>query len=150
MNEAIYEDGTITVTPTEIRAKGFVLYVENVSSISVSTVRPTKWLGLLMTFPIVLMIGVILLTNRLFAPLLDQYAFGISVLPFLWVVPICVLTVLAFFYRITRLFLQTTGGPVLLASKISFTDSYGTEMQYKEIKDAIEKAVSLRKKQATA
>jgi hypothetical protein len=35
----------------------------------------------------------------------------------------------------------------MLASKISLTDPYDTVMQYKQIKAAIEKGISLRKKQ---
>ena len=36
MKETIYDDGTLSVTATEIRAKGFVLYTDNVSSISMN------------------------------------------------------------------------------------------------------------------
>jgi hypothetical protein len=147
MNETIYDDGTITVTPTEIRANGFVLYVENVSSISVATVRPGKLLAAVMVFPTLLLIGFLLFTQRMFGSLLGHQSTAVSILPFLLVLPMCGIDAAAFFFRISRLFLQTTGGPVLLASKISFTDPYDTVMQYKEIKQAIEKAISLRKKQ---
>jgi hypothetical protein len=147
MNGSIYDDGTITVTPTEIRAKGFVLYVENVSSISVNTVRPGMWLTPFFALLTVLAFGFVLFTNRMFGSLFGQQSTAASILPFLALLPLCVIDVLVFLVRISRLFLQTTGGPVMLASKISLTDPYDTVMQYKQIKAAIEKGISLRKKQ---
>src|SRR5436309_1076217 len=69
MNETIYEDRTITVTPTEIRAKGFVLYIEKISSISVTTIRPGKWPALFLSLPILMLIVGLIFMNRMLSPL---------------------------------------------------------------------------------
>jgi hypothetical protein len=146
MNEPIYDDGAITVTPAEVRAKGFVLYMDSVSSISVNTVRPGKWVGPLMAVPAVSLLAFVLFINRLFKPFLGQQPNALSILPFIAILPFCIIAGLAFLFRISRLSLQTTGGPVLLASKISLTDPYETVLRYEQIKNSIEKAISRRKK----
>jgi len=147
MNETIYDDGKITVTPTEIRAKGFVLYADNVSSITVKTVRPAKGLAVSMAFPIVIGAGMYLFLNRAFGSLIGQQSLQMSMLPLILLVPICFIVVLGFLLRVSQLFLQTSGGPVMLASKVSLTNPHDTVRRYERIKAAIEKAKSLRKKQ---
>jgi hypothetical protein len=117
------------VTPTEIRAKGFVLYVRNISSISVGTVRPGKWFAPLFAFPIVMMFAIWLLFHRLFAGL-GQGSSVMSFTLFLPFVPFCVIAVLGFVLRVNRLFLQTSGGPVLLAWSVSLSEPYGTIAKY--------------------
>jgi len=145
MNETIYDDGMITVTPTEIRAKGFVLYVENISSISVATVRPGKWFVPLLAFPMIMFVLVVFFMQRTLGPLLGPQ-FGVTAISFLVpLFPFGILTVLISIVRISRLFLQTTGGPVLLAWKINFAEPYGTVAKYNMIKDAIETAMAYKK-----
>jgi hypothetical protein len=146
MNETIYDDGKLIVTPTEIRAKGFVLYTDNVSSISMNTIRPGRGMALSLGFSLLMIGAVGLLVYRMFGSLIGHQSPSVFILPLLGFLPLAGLAVLAWLVRITRLFLQTTGGPVVLASKISFSDPYETEMRHKEIKEAIKKAIAFRRK----
>ncbi|MGA2865646.1 MAG: hypothetical protein ABSF95_14330 [Verrucomicrobiota bacterium] len=150
MNEALYDDGKIAVTRNEVRAKGFVLYLDSVSSISVETVRPGRWPSLLMVAPILALLGLVLFVKRwftsTFGPLMGQQPPALSILPFFTMLPLCAGLVLAFLFRISRLLLLTTGGPVVLASKISLTEPHDTISRYKTIRGAIENAISLRKR----
>ncbi len=103
MNDTIYDDGTLTVTPTEIRAKGFVLYTDNVSSISVITIRPGKGFGLSALFAILMMPIVTFLIQRnvRFVSFLHQSSFFI--IPAMFALPFGTLGVLAWLIRISRL-----------------------------------------------
>jgi len=151
MNETLYDDGSIRVTPFEIKAKGFVLSAENVSSIKVNTIRPLNWMARFMVFPIVFAVVGYLVMQCVFGSWLGPYSvlaplpIKVSIWPIILLVPPCIIVVLGLFLRLSRLFLRTAGGPVILASKVSLTYPYGTVQRYKRIKEAIKKAKSLSK-----
>ncbi len=146
MDDAIYDDGTITVTATEIRGRGFVLNTDKVSSISVKTVRPGNWFALFAAVAVLLIIAIIWCTNQVSGSLLAGQSSVIAPVSLVAIAALCVMGVGAFLVRISRLFLQTSSGPVMLASQICLSDAYDTEMKYREIKRAIEKAISLRRR----
>ena len=134
MTPILYEDSTITITPTEIRAKGFTLYLQNVTSVSVGTIRPGKW-ALLLLLPLLAMIWL----------LSAMSPFGNLSSPiFLPMVPLVIIDGALFLLRISRLHLQTSGGPVVLASSIGLWEPVEAIERYERIKRAIEKAILSR------
>ena len=150
MDTSIYDDGTISVTRTEIRTNGFVQYLDNVSSISINTVRPWKRLTPLLALATVAVVGLIVIMNALFTSAFSsvhaQDPTGAFILLLVALSPFCAMGAVAFFLRISRLLVLTSGGPVILASKVTLTDPYETIARYKEIKRSIEKAISLRRR----
>ena len=150
MNSTIFDDGVITVTESEVRAKGFTLYVDTISSISISSVRPMKWVGLIMAIPIGMGLLFMTFMNRLLGSLWGQPSAMVYILPLFCFLPLCLLAVGAFFARFSRLWLQTTGAPVLVASHFSFSDQYETIEHYKAIKAAIEQAISMSKTRSSS
>jgi hypothetical protein len=132
VNAILYDDGAITVSDNEIRAKGFVLYVDTISSVSVTTVRPGKLLPLFLVVPIFLVV-------YLFHPLIGNPSKFLSMV-FCPVLMTCAFLLLVFIARVSQLSLRTSGGPVLLASSISLMHPRETLERRSLIKEAIEKA----------
>jgi hypothetical protein len=132
MDLPLYQSSDITITPTEIRAKGFTLYLQNVTSVSIGTIRPGKWVPLL-SLPLVAMIW-------LLGTLSPFGAFSGRI--FLPMIPLIALDGVLFLLRISRLYLQTTGGPVVLAYNVCLWEPTEVIARYERIKRAIEKGIS--------
>jgi len=52
-----------------------------------------------------------------------------------------VILVVPSFVRISRIYLQTSGGPVVLAYKMQLSDSAGTLARFEAIKNSVEQAM---------
>jgi hypothetical protein len=139
MDPVLYRDGNVTVTPTEIRAKGFTLFLRNVTSVSTGTIRPGKWAPALL-FPVgvtVWFLSAISPFGNLSGPIL------ISMIPLLF------LNLGYFCMRVSRLYLQTTGGPVVLAYSVSLREPTEVLQRYERIRRAIEQGISAQKASAS-
>lgn len=134
MTPTLYEDSSISITPTEIRAKGFTLYLQNVTSVSIGTIRPGKWAPLLLLplFAMIWLLGAMSPFGNLSGSI------------FLPMIPLIVIDGALFFLQISRLHLQTTGGPVVLAYSIGLWEPAEAIERYERIKRAIEKAIAGR------
>jgi hypothetical protein len=132
MEALLYKDSAISISSTEIRAKGFTLYLRNVTSVSIVTVRPG------MMAPIALVpLGVMYWTISKFVPFQN-----IPTASFIPILPLVALVGAYFFFRICRLRLQTSGGPVILASSLAFWNPVESLERYERIKSAIERAIA--------
>jgi len=96
-----------------------------------------KWLSLVFLLP-VLPVGFLLFQSSailglkwslVFIPLLVVFA------------PMVLLFIAISFVRVSRIYLQTAGGPVVLAFKIQLTDPATTLARFQTIKKAIEQAM---------
>lgn len=132
MEAPLYQDPTITVSSTEVRAKGFTLYLRNVTSVSIATIRPGKMAPLALV-PIVVMYWMF----SKFVPFLN-----ISSAIFIPILPLVALVGAYFFLRVCRLQLQTSGGPVILASALTLWEPVEAQERYERIKSAIERAIA--------
>ena len=132
MEVPLYQDSAITISSTEVRAKGFTLYLRNVTSVSIATFRPGRWAPLALA-PVVVMYFAL---TRL-APFVS--------IPSAILIPICPFVGLVaayYFLRVSRLRLQTSGGPVILASSLTFWPPVEPLKRYERIKLAIERAIA--------
>jgi hypothetical protein len=128
-----YEDEALRVTASEIRAKRLTIRTNSVTSVSVATVRPGKWFPLLVLVPLVPI-------YYFFVPMVRMLGLsGVSLLAPM-VIPM-VIVVLLSFLRVTRIYLQTSGGPVVLAVKAELGNASSTLAKYEVIKDSIEQAM---------
>jgi len=128
MPRLYYDDGTITVTESEIRAKGYTLYLSNVSSVSVASFTLGKLMLLPLSFCVLPFAFFLLLFRTLALPLLIGF------------LPLLLLFVGACFLRKTRILLQTTGGPVIAGQAFGFGSQTAELDQYERMKQAIEAA----------
>src|SRR5579883_3166649 len=108
----LYCDETLTISATEIRWKLGTVYLRNVTGVSIATHRPGKFAPFLGLFSLPVF------TFGWFSP------FGSFLGPSLWLifVPEALVLTAIFLIRSTQLNLQTTGGPVILASHVSFSE----------------------------
>ena len=132
-----YEDHEIQITASEIRCKQLTIRTDSVTSVSIASARPMKWLPFVILLPLLpigflaLQFSALLGRGRasLFAPLLVGF------------LPMVLICVSASFMRMSRIYLQTSGGPVVLAFKIQFTDPATTLVRFQTIKDSVEQAM---------
>jgi|SRR5579859_2825090 len=128
-----YEDESLRVTASEIRTKRLTIRTNSVTSVSVATVRPGKWFPLLVLVPMVPI-------YYFFVPIVRMFGLsGVSLLAPM-VIP-AVIAVLLSFLRVSRIYLQTSGGPVVLAVKAELGDASSTLARYQAIREAIEQAM---------
>ena len=123
-----YEDPEIRITATEIRCPKQTIQTSAVTVVRFASVRPGKWLPVIALVPL---LGVLLLYSQ------TKPTNLLLVVPL--VLPIIPVLLLAFL-RISRLTVQTTGGPVVLANKLQLTDPAATLARFQTIKDSIEQA----------
>jgi hypothetical protein len=134
MQERVYyEDQVLRVTASEIRGKQLTIKTSSVTSVSIASVRPGKWLPLIVLLPILPLYLIIAPLGRILG--VGSMRFLVPVFfPLVIFVPLSLL-------RVSRIFLQTSGGPVLLAAKMELGDASTTLARYNVIKDSIEKAM---------
>lgn len=131
-----YSDGSLTVTETEVRSKNATIYLDKVSSVSVYSARPTRWVPLLFILPL----GITLLVVRTVVQLTGYEGFFLGPMLVI-VIPFVLLSVVAYLLRSTRIALRTSGGPVLIDSKLSLSEPIETLQRHEKIKSAIEDAI---------
>ena len=134
---AYYEDHELRVTASEIRCKQLTIRTDAVTSVSIASARPAKWLPLILLLPLIPM-GFILF---MLSGLLGRSTPSVLLPAFIGFLPMAVLLILASFVRVSRIFLQTSGGPVVLAFKMQLTDPSSTLARFQTIKDSIEQAM---------
>jgi hypothetical protein len=134
MEPVLYRDGTVTISPAEVRTKTFTMYLRNVTSVSIATIRPGKWAPLIL---VPMVISMWLMSSLI--PFGNVSAFDLMLKP---LVPLVALDLAYFFFRITRVHLQTTGGPVVLAYDISFFEPVDVLERFGRMKDAIEQGIT--------
>jgi hypothetical protein len=128
-----YEDESLRVTTSEIRTKRLTIKTNSVTSVSVISVRPGKW------FPVLILIPMIPIYYFL-VPLARMFGFaGVSLL-IPMVIPATIVVLLSFL-RISRIYLQTSGGPVVLTVKAELGTASSTMAKYEVIRDSIEQAM---------
>jgi hypothetical protein len=134
MQERVYyEDQAVRVTASEIRAKRRTIPTNSVISVSVATVRPGRWFPVLVLIPLVPI-------YYFFAPIVRMSGLvGVSLLARM-VVLIAIVVVLSFL-RVSRIDLQTSAGPVVLAVKAELGNASATLAKYHVIRDSIEQAM---------
>jgi hypothetical protein len=76
-----------------------------------------------------------------FSPLLGRSAYSLFIPVVLGFLPVAALVVLGSRVSISRILLQTSGGPVLLVEKVQLSEPSGTLARFEAIKDAIEQAM---------
>jgi hypothetical protein len=134
MEERVYyEDEALRVTASEIRAKRLTIRTDSVISVSVVSVRPGRWFPVLVLIPLVPI-------YYFFVPIVRM--FGLAGVPLL--APMAVLMAIVVglsFLRVSRICLQTSGGPVVLAVKTEFGGGSATLARYEGIQNSIEEAM---------
>ncbi|MGO9609136.1 MAG: hypothetical protein ACLPT4_05815 [Verrucomicrobiia bacterium] len=134
MEERVYyEDEALRVTASEIRAKRLTIPTNSVVSVSVVSVRPGRWFPLLVLIPLVP-------TWYFSAPIVRM--FGLASVSLLAPMVILMAMVVALsFLRVSRIYLQTSGGPVVLAVTTELGNASATLARYEVIQDSIEQAM---------
>lgn len=135
--QAYYEDQVLRVTASEIRCKHATIRTDAVTSVSMASARPLKWAPLFLLVPL-FPIGFMMLMTIPIIGNLPRSFFGVF---FVGMLPFACLSILASFIRISRIFLQTSGGPVALAIKVQLTDPSRTLTHFQTVKDSIEQAM---------
>ena len=139
-DQVFYEDHELRITASEIRCKQLTIRADSITSVSIASARPAKWLPLFFLIPMVPLGFIFILISRFAGHSRSPLLF----LPILIVlIPLAVILTLASLLRISRIHLQTSGGPVILALKIQLTDPAATVARFQTIKDAIEKAMQV-------
>jgi hypothetical protein len=134
MQERVYyEDKSLRVTTSEIRTKRLTIKTSSVTSVSVATVRPGKWFPLLVLVPMVPI-------YYFFTPIVRMWGLSGILLLAPMVIPM-VIVVLLSFLRVSRIYLQASGGPVVLAVKAELGDASSTLARYEGIRNSIEEAM---------
>jgi hypothetical protein len=134
MQERVYyEDESFRVTALEIRAKQLTIRTNSVISVSVATVRPGKW------FPVLVLIPLVPLCYFL-VPVARTFGFAAVSLLAPMLVAMTIVVFLAFL-RVSRIYLQTSGGPVVLAVKAELGNASATLAKYQAIRNSIEQAM---------
>jgi hypothetical protein len=141
MQERVYyEDYELRITASDIRCKQLTIRTDSITSVSIASARPAKWLPLLFVLPLILFGFMIFVISGLLGVLgARSPLFFMPVLAMF--LPLAVVLVLPSFVRVSRIYLQTSGGPVVLALKIQLTDPARTVARLQTIKDAIEQAM---------
>ena len=134
MQERVYyEDETVRVTASEIRTKRLTIRTNSVVSVSVVSVRPGRW------FPVLVLI-----------PLVPLYYFSVPIVRMFGLASVSLLAPMVIlmaivvglaFLRVSRIHVQTSGGPVVLAAKTEFGNASATLARYQVIQDSIEQAM---------
>ena len=134
MQERVYyEDETLRVTASEIRAKRLSVRTNSVISVSVVSVRPGRWFPVLVLIPLVPI-------HYFFVPIVRMFGLaGVSLLAPM-VILMAIVVVLSF-WRVSRIDLQTSGGPVVLAVKTELGKASATLARYEAIQKSIEEAM---------
>jgi hypothetical protein len=134
MQERVYyEDKSLRVTTSAIRTKRLTIKTSSVTSVSVATIRPGKWFPLLMVIPMIPI-------YYFFAPIVRTMGLSGIALFAPMVIPMVIVVLLAFL-RVSRIYLQTSGGPVALAVKAELGDASSTLARYEAIRNSIEEAM---------
>jgi ABC-type proline/glycine betaine transport system permease subunit len=128
-----YEDEALRVTASEIRAKRLTIRTNSVTSVSVTSVRPGKWFPVLVLIPMMPVYYFLMPIVRMFG------LSGVSLLAPM-AIPAMIVVLLSFL-RVSRIHLQTSGGPVILAVKAELGTASSTLAKYEVIKNAIEQAM---------
>ena len=134
---AFYEDYELRVTASEIRCKHLTIRTDAITSVSIASARPAKWLPLVLLLPLIPVGFILFMVSQLFG----RTTPSIFVPVLVGFLPMACLFIVASFIRISRIFLQTSGGPVVLALKIQLSDPAGTLARFQTIKDSIEQAM---------
>ena len=133
MEPALYQDPAITITATEVRSRRLTVYLRNVTSVSIVTIRPGRWAPLSL-IPLIVML---LVFHSVSMPFVK-----VSNVVFFPVLPLVLAVVVYFFFRVSRVRLETAGGPIVIVQHLSLVEPTETIERYERIKRAIEKAVS--------
>jgi hypothetical protein len=123
----------------EIRARGFTLFLRNVTSVSTGTTRPGKCAPLLL-IPVAIPVW--------FLGAISPFG-NLSGLILMPMIPLLVLFLGFSCMRVSRLYLQTTGGPVVLAYNVTFSEPTEVLQRYERIRRAIEQGISAQKSSAS-
>lgn len=134
MQERIYyEDEALRITASEIRTKRVTIRTNSVTSVGVVSVRPGKWFPVLILIPMIPIYYFLVPMVRMFG-LTGVWLLTPMAIP-------TVIVVLLSFLRVSRIYLQTSGGPVILAVKAELSSASSTLGKYDAIKDSIERAM---------
>ncbi len=134
MEERVYyEDKALRVTASEIRAKRLTIRTNSVISVSVVSVRPGRW------FPVLVLIPLVPIWY-FFAPIVRVFGRASVSLLAPMVILIAIVVGLSFL-RVSRIYLQTSGGAVVLAVKTEFGGASATLARYQGIQNSIEQAM---------
>jgi hypothetical protein len=134
MQERVYyEDEALRITASEIRAKRLTIRTNSVTSVSVASVRPGKW------FPVLILIPMIPV-YYFYVPMARMLGFRSVSLLAPMVIPMAIVILLSFL-RVSRIYLQTSGGPVVLAVKAELGTASATLARYEAIRESIERAM---------
>jgi hypothetical protein len=144
-----YEDQELRITAIDIRCKHLTIRTNSVTSVGVASARPMKWL------PWILLLG--LMPVVLWLPFFFGFFglgqtwgfFGLGrmmlIAMLIGYLPMACLVVLASLIRVSRIYVYTSGGAVVLAAKIQLTDATATLARFQSIKEAIEQAMGSAK-----
>jgi len=134
MQERVYyEDDALRVTASEIRAKRLTIPTNSVVSVSVVSVRPGRWFPLLVLIPLVPIC-------YFSVPIVRMFGLASASLLAPMVILMAMVVALSFL-RVTRIYLQTSRGPVVLAVKTELGKASATLARYEVIQDSIEEAM---------
>jgi hypothetical protein len=132
---ALYEDSELRITCAEIRCKEQTIRTASITSVSMESERPWKWLWVRFLPVLLLFVGVFMVT-RMFREAMPPFVIpSVAVSGFVEVVLIVVSRL-----RISSIELQTSGGATTLTDKMDFGDSSSTQARFQVIKDALEQA----------
>jgi hypothetical protein len=132
-----YEDHELQITASEIRCKHLTIRTDSVTSVSIASARPLKWLPLILLLP-ALPFGFFIFA---FSPLMGRAGSPFFVSLLVIYTPLILIFILASFMRVSRIYLQTAGGPVVLALKFQLVGIEATLTRFRAIKDAVEQAM---------
>ncbi len=139
-DRTIYDDHDIKISSSEIRCQRLTIRTNSITSVSVSSAHPLKWLPVIALIPATPIIFVVFAFARDFAR--NPASFFLPLL--IPLIPLLVIGIFASLMRLSRIFLQTSGGPVVLAQKIEFSDPASTLDRFEAMKKAIEQAMGRR------
>ena len=138
MNEAcLYEDREIKISATEVRCQQLTIRTDSITSVSITSAQPLKWLPVIAVIPATPIIFMVFGFARDFGR--DPAAFFMPLL--IPLTPLLAIGAFASLMRISRIFLQTSGGPIILALKVQFSDPASTLYRFEAIKKAVEQAM---------
>src|SRR5580765_1363108 len=104
----LYEHGDLRISASEVRCKHLTIRADAITSVSVVSTRPLKWVPLALIFPAILL-GVTFFLLRGLLGSANYSAFAMTLSS--WA-PLAVFLIIVSFVRVSRVFLQTSGGPV--------------------------------------
>lgn len=134
-----FDNGTITVTDTEVRTKTHTFYLDHVISVDVASFT----LGRMLLVPLLVCV-----IPAGFLALMLARMFGWYLLKpmFAGFTPLVLLGVALCYLRNTRVVLGTTGGPVIIAQKLGFGDHSVALSEFNRLKRAIENSRQANRK----